>query len=146
MANIQPHDLIPAFQFVGTEKDIEAHIVDNIEDISLRCGWGGVKKFKAQLTIRGKSTHYRPDLMIWHPDGSGTVIEVKSTTKSKQLLLSSVSQILQYGLIIEKTLGAMPRLVIAANEISEDVYDCIKAYRLPINMLMVDGDRCIYLT
>ena len=146
MRKIQPNDLKPAFQFIGTEKDIESHIVDNIEDISAGCGWGVVKSLKTQFTIRSKSTFYRPDVMIWHSDGSGTVIEVKSTISNRQSLLSSVSQVLQYGTIIEKKLGAMPRLVIAANEISDDVYDCIKAYKLPINMLMVDGDRCVYLT
>lgn len=43
------------------------------------------------------------------------------------------------------SLNNMARLVIAAPVINKDLYEVVKRFKLPINLLMVDGDRCIYL-
>ena len=142
---------LPTHNFNGSEKDIEEHILENIESISKECGWGEIQRVETQYSINCisngiKSKRVRLDILIWHKDGSGTVIEVKSTKRDMRTqVLSAISQSLYYGCVIEKKLGCMPRLVVAANEISEDVYEAIKRFNLPICLLMVDGDRCIYL-
>jgi hypothetical protein len=142
---------IPTYNFDGSEKDIEEHILENIESISKECGWGDVQRVETQYVIKCPSTEKRQkkiriDIFVWHTDGSGTVIEVKSVkNKNRTDSLTAVSQSLHYGYVVEAFLGHLPRIVVAANEISGDVYETIKRFNLPICLLMVDGDRCVYL-
>ena len=142
---------LPTHSFNGSEKDIEEYILENINQISEECGWGEIERVETQYTVKcplkeSKQRRIRLDIFIWHKDGSGTIIEVKSIKKGYRTdALSAVSQSLHYGCVIENMLGCLPRLVVAANEISDDIYDTIKRFNLPICLLMVDGDRCVYL-
>ena len=134
-------------KYIFTEKEIELqnHIIDNINDIAENCMWGEIERYKTQYTIPVDTRRLIADIMIWHKDGTGTVIEVKRIGLCRNDILTAISQCLFYGTIMESALKVMPRLVIATPKIDADTYNVIKRFNLPINLLMVDFDRCIYL-
>jgi hypothetical protein len=146
MNTIQDIDITPQYKFEGKEKDVEDHIISNIHEISENCMWGEIKRIETQFVIPLKNSKIRADIMIWHTDGTGTVIEVKKSETHRSQNLSAIGQALFYGRVMEKTLTKMPRMVVASNEISRELYDVIHRFKLPINLLMVDNDRFIYLS
>lgn len=138
--------LEPRYDFKGNESDIENHILSNIKDISSYCNWGSITKIKQQNYIRCSQGHIINDIMLWHNNGTGTIIEVKKNIqKTRMTLLNGVSQLLFYGTIVKSKYGAIPRLVLASNEITLDVIAMRDDYNLPVDFLMVDGNRCVYL-
>jgi RecB family endonuclease NucS len=134
-------------KYIFTEKEIELqnHIIENINDIAENCMWGEIERFKQQYAISKVNGRLIADIMIWHKDGTGTVIEVKRSSTNRNDILTAISQCLFYGTIMESALKVMPRLVIATPKIDTDTYNVIKRFNLPINLLMVDFNRCIYL-
>ena len=144
--NFDVKELIPQYKFIGKEKDIESHILDNIKDISIHCSWGKVKKVERQYIIGTYKGHIIVDIMIWHNDGTGTAIEVKTGKTNRNDGFAAIGQCLYYGIKMQRSLKEMPRMVIAMPEINYDIYEIINYFKLPISLLMVDGDRCIYLT
>lgn len=143
--NIHDIDLEPKYSFIGKEKDIEDHIIEHINDISANCMWGDIKRIERQFYIPIANGSIVVDLMIWHTDGTGTSIEIKRSKTNRNDVLTAIGQSLFYGLKMEESLKNKARLVIASPQINKDIYDVVKKYKLPINFLMVDGDRCIYL-
>lgn len=134
------------YDFIGRERDLEMHILENIHDIAAECGWGEICKVKQQFTVRLVGYHIVIDIMLWHPDGSGTLIECKTNNTNRNDLLTGIGQVLFYGTNLPLRLGTMPRLVIASPVISPFVRATIKEFGLPISLLGVDGDRCTYLS
>lgn len=135
----------PLFDFVGKEKDVELHIIDNIHEIAKHCNWGEVVRIERQFMIRYGKGSICADIMVWHKDGSGTVIEVKRTKTNRNDTLAAIGQVLAYGYKVKEVLTNRPRLVISSPEINEELYRVIQEYKLPIDLLMIDGDRAIYL-
>lgn len=138
-------DLKPKYEFKGKETDLEQHVLDNIYDISDSCGWGEISRIENQFRIKFGKNHLILDIMIWHKDGSGTCIEIKTGKNNRNDLLTGVSQLLSYGYKTKLSLTKKPRLVLISPQIEKEVNNVIKEYNLPINMLMIDADRCIYL-
>jgi hypothetical protein len=137
--------LKPKYIFTEKEIELQKHIIDNINDIAENCMWGEIDKIKEQYVVSKPNGRLIADIMIWHKDGTGTVIEVKRSSTNRNDILTAISQCLFYGAIMESALKVMPRLVIATPKIDTDTYNVIKRFNLPINLLMVDFDRCIYL-
>jgi hypothetical protein len=146
MTGISESDLIPKFEFTGKEHGIVEHILDNIDEISFNSGWGKIERVKRGYTMFLGNTRIIADIMIWHTDGTGTAIEVKRTNTNRNDLLTAIGQVLFYGLHMEARLKNMPRLVIASPEINSNLLLIKKRFDLPICFLMVDGNRCIYLS
>jgi hypothetical protein len=150
MKNKQPTKLSkdyykPQNIFTGSENDLELNIIDDLQEISDNCKWGEIIRYQQQFTLKYKKGRIVTDIFIWHKDGTGTLIEVKKNKTNRNDLLTAISQILFYGNIIERKLKFKPRFVIAINELNEDIYDLINEYNLPINLLMYDKNRCVYL-
>ena len=131
------------FSHIGNEKDIENHLIDNIDDISIGCFWGPVEKFQKQLRLDMKGFSPVCDLMIWHGDGTGTVVEVKKF-KNELSQSHAIGQILMYGEAIKLKLSEYPRLVICSDYISPIIKSIISAQKLPIKTLQLDGDKVTY--
>lgn len=129
----------------GREKDIELHILDNIHDISKNCSWGDILKFESQKRFRRENYRSRSicDIMIWHKDQSGTLIEVKKFKYELSQCLA-IGQILSYAELVKIHLGNYPRLVIASDYISPLLKMVIKNQSLPIKTLQVDGEIITY--
>lgn len=127
-----------------SEKDIENHLIDNINEISNGCFWGDIKRHKSQYQLNGGVCSIICDVMIWHKDGSGTLIEVKKF-KSINYLLSSIGQIILYGELIHAHLGQYPRLVIACDHIPELVKKIVKLNTPSIRLLELKGHRVEYI-
>ena len=134
------------FDFVGSERDFESHILDNVDDIARACGWGEISRIERQFTVKFVGHHIIVDVMLWHSDGTGTVIECKTGKTNRNDLLTSIGQVLFYGANLSTALGQMPRLVIAAPFISPYIHGTIKRFDLPICLLSVDGNQCTYLS
>lgn len=135
----------PTYDFIGKESDVEDHIIENLDDISKYSKWGEISRVEKQWVMPFGKTFIKADIMIWHNDGTGTVIEVKRTKTNKNDIISGISQLMSYGYKMKTMLGAMPRMVLAAPTINEDVADVIKEFNLPIELMMIDGDRVVYL-
>lgn len=127
-----------------SEKDIENHLIDNIHEISSGCFWGDIKRFKPQFQIGGIGCRAICDVMIWHNDGTGTVVEVKKY-KSLHHLISSIGQIILYGELIHAILGQYPRLVIACDHIPQIVKHIVKLNTPSIKLLELNGNRVEYI-
>jgi len=143
---VEPKDLKPVYIFNGSEKDIEAHIMDNIHDISRECGWGEIKEVHQQFNATYGSGRIRVDIALIHKDNTATIIEVKASGKSRVEIFGAIGQSLFYGKKLKNFWGAIPRMVVASSQFDYDLYEMTKDYNLPICFLMVDGDRCIYLS
>ncbi len=139
-------DFTARFNFVGSEKDFEFHLIDNLEDISKSCGWGEIKRRERQFTIRQDKSRVIADLMIWHTDGTGTIIECKKSNTNRNDVLAAIGQVLFYGAFVKSKMIHRPRLVIAAPSIPFTTYSVIQEFKLPINLLIVDGNKCTYLS
>lgn len=129
------------FDFYGREKDIEDHIIENIEDIAKYSLWGNIKGCKTQYSVGGKR-RVIIDIFLIHEDGSGTVIEVKKHGNGGAF--DAIGQLLFYGEFIHEATGFYPRLVYASEKFDHKMLCVIHRYKLPINVLRVDGDECIY--
>jgi RecB family endonuclease NucS len=138
-------DLIPQYDFIGKEKDLEEYILENVNEISNNCQWGEILRIERQFQVPIAQGKVIIDIMIWHKDGTGTAIEVKRSKTNRNDILAGIGQCLSYSLKLESALDNAPRLVIAAPVINDDLYRIINKFKLPINLLMVDGHRCIYL-
>jgi len=88
----------------------------------------------------------RCDLLLWHEDGTGTCIEVKTGANNRNDDLTAIGQLLFYGKCIEKKLTNKPRLVLVCPRIKSGIWEIIKEYNLPICLLEVTEDKCIYLS
>ena len=133
------------FDFEGTEKDLELHLLDNIGRITESCGWGKTRRVENQYVIPSNHGSARLDVMLWHEDGTGTVIEAKKNY-NRNNVLNSIGQLLYYGTLVEKRLGKMPRLVLAVNDVDASLKATIDRFGLPISILMLDGNTCLYFT
>lgn len=132
------------YKFIGSESDLESHILDNIHDVAKYCEWGEIQRVERQFRVPIVGYHVIADIMIWHTDGSGTLIECKTGKTNRNDALTGIGQVLFYGTSLKAALGEMPRLVIAAPVSMPHVRQTIRAFALPIHLLTVDGDRCIY--
>lgn len=127
------------------EKELETLLVENIEYISECCGWGKIKRCERQYFIPLKKGRMIADVMLWHKDGSGTCIELKSLRRGRNTDLNAIGQLLFYGGVMETKLKYMPRLVFAAPIIKVEFLSVLKRFDIPINLLQLTDDRCVYL-
>jgi len=137
-------DLSPRFGFKGKERDIEAHVLDNINDISIGAGWGKVRAAKSQVrlpSIKGRSVAV--DIVVYHTYGTITVIEVKKHRPDRSELMKAITQVLFYGTLIERKFKVLPRMVVASNVISDELFEVCDRFSFPVDVLMIDGDRVI---
>lgn len=129
-----------------SEKEFEGYLVENIHDIAENCRWGEIKKVDRQCSMRFNDGRIRCDVMLWHKDGTGTCIEVKTGNNNRNDDLTGLSQLLFYGISIEKKLSNAPRLVLVTPKIKNILWQVIKKYDLPICLLELTEDKCIYLS
>lgn len=129
-----------------SEKIYEQHLLKNIDYINKMCGWGKIKRIENQFVINLKKGRIITDVMIWHEDGSGTSIEIKTSKNNRNDDLTGLSQLMLYGYVMEKTLTRMPRLVLVLPKIKPELWSLIKRFNLPINLLEFTEDKCIYLS
>ncbi|MDO6389014.1 hypothetical protein Q4E40_02660 [Pontibacter sp. BT731] len=139
-------DLMPQYTFLGKEKDLESHVLDNIHDIAKYCKWGVIKRIERQYMLKLASGHVIADIMLWHEDGTGTLIECKTGKNNRNDLIGAIGQVLFYGATFKALLGNMPRLVIAAPELKPELQATIQGFSLPIELILIDGSRCIHLS
>ncbi len=137
--------LTPNYTFEGSEKQLEDYIDENISDIAINCLWGPVERSERQYVIRSGHKRTIVDIMVFHKDGTGTAIEIKTGKTNRSDILMAIGQSLFYGVKMQERLRSEARLVIASPCIDPDIYKIVKKYSLPIHLLMVDGERCIYL-
>ena len=135
---------IPNFNFIGSELDIQNHIVDNIDDICEKCFFGGVKRTLTNLRIKGSDTNGICDILVFHNNNTATLIEVKKYT-SDMHLLSAIGQILFYAELCKIQIDNYPRLIIASNYIPTSIISIIKTNNLPIRLLELDGDKVTFI-
>lgn len=128
------------FDFIGSEKDIQNHIVDNIQNICEKCFFGEVRKTQTNFKLKSSGNSGIYDILVYHKNGTGTLIEVKKYVND-MYLLSAIGQILYYSELCKINLGEYPRLVIASNYIPDSVRAVIKSNKLPIRLLELDGDK-----
>ena len=84
-----------------SEKIYEQHLLKNIDYINKMCGWGKIKRIENQFVINLKKGRIITDVMIWHEDGSGTSIEIKTSKNNRNDDLTGLSQLMLYGYVME---------------------------------------------
>jgi RecB family endonuclease NucS len=132
-------------EILKSEKIYEQHLLANIDYASEMCKWGKIKRIENQFVINLKKGRIISDVMIWHEDGTGTCIEIKTSKNNRNDDLTGLSQLMLYGDVMEKTLTKMPRLVLVLPKIKPELYSVIKRFNLPINLLELTEDKCTYL-
>jgi RecB family endonuclease NucS len=128
-----------------SEKEHEDFLLDNIDYISECCLWGEIVRIERQFRITLSQGCVIADIMLWHKDGTGTCIEVKTGKNNRNDDLMGLSQLLFYGFIMENSLQNMPRLVLATPTIKGEIFAVIQKYNLPISILNYSENKCIYL-
>ena len=133
-------------EFIGSEKDFEDVIFENMDEI---CGCLGLPKIKAkerQRLINVDHFHIKPDILVRHEDGTMTVFEVKkanekypSTGTSNQM--NAVGQLLLYRTVIEAIIKAPVRLALIDNKIYYRTFCAFKGNDLPITLIDYQDDR-----
>jgi hypothetical protein len=129
-----------------SEKELEDFFIQNIEEISNSCKWGEIERFERQFRIKLKEGFIVADVMIWHKDGSGTCVEIKTLSNNRNNDLTGIAQLLFYGNIMEQSLGNLPRLVLVAPNIKDECFSTVKRFNLPISFLGLTENKCIYLS
>lgn len=132
------------FDYIGAEKDFEQYVVENIDELAFYCGWGDVARVKTQFILPYKNGKPRCDVMVWHKDGTGTIIECKIGGRNGWML-AAIGQCLFYREMCHFKLKEYPRIVLASNDISAEVYSVISSYKLPINLMQIDAGKVIYV-
>lgn len=137
-------DLEPQYVFWGKETHIEAHFVDCYQDIARESGWGSVKEIQQQVKIPALLDRFVIlDLVLFHDNGTITIIEAKKHRKDRQDMLKALPQVLYYGTLIEQKYGVLPRMVILSDTISPELFEVCTRFNFPIDFMMLDGDRVI---
>tara|TARA_R110000803_G_scaffold38148_1_gene82370 strand:+ start:228 stop:647 length:420 start_codon:yes stop_codon:yes gene_type:complete len=129
-----------------SEKELEDFFIDNIHDLADHCKWGEIERIERQFVIPLKKGRIIADVMVWHKDGTGTCIEIKTGNNNRNDDLTAIGQLLFYGNIMEHSLGAMPRLILVSPSIKDESYTTVQRFNLPINFLGLTNDKCIYLS
>lgn len=128
-----------------SEKQYETFLIENIEEVSLNCGWGGIERIERQYVLPLKNGRIICDLMIWHKDGTGTCIEVKTGKNNRNDDLMGLGQLMFYGSIMEEYLENMPRMVLVCPKLKQELWQVVKRFNIPIDLLELTNDKCIYL-
>jgi RecB family endonuclease NucS len=129
----------------SSEKEQEDYILEHIDYISEMCGWGDVLRVERQLHVPLKTGRVVIDIMIWHKDGSGTAIEIKTGNNNRNDDMMGIGQLLFYGYVLESRLTKLPRLVLAMPSLKQELVDVIRKFNVPISILNYSSDKCIYL-
>jgi hypothetical protein len=133
--------------FTLSEREFEDYVLENLERIALKSGWATIRRVERQFRIPIAGSRYaRVDIMVWHVDGTGTVIECKVPTTASTYELYSIGQLMLYASVIKTQMGQYPRLVMCAPSISPMYYRIVKEFQVPINLLQIDNDECVYLS
>jgi len=136
---------IKNYKFVGKESDLTAHIFENIHDIADNCKWGKIQRVEREFRIQRGGINIRADIMVWHEDGTATVIEAKTLLNNRNDGINAISQCLFYGSGVEHSLGNIPRLVIALPTIDPILVEVVRRFNLPIRFLIIDPEKAIYI-
>ena len=133
------------YKFQKKEKDFVSLILKNVHEFAKTHNWGDIKEVFSQYTIGYGKGRIQVDVFLIHKDGTGTVIECKVGNGLCDVV-PAIGQVLYYSTVIKQKLGNGPRLVIASPESSKAIYNTIVEFNLPIDILMVDNDRYLYIS
>lgn len=132
------------YNFVGSESDITDYIVESIQEIADGCKWSEIDFVKREISLpSGTTKNNRCDLLLWHKDGTGTLIEVKKY-KDDNYMVGAIGQVLMYAELCLIKYGNYPRIVIASDYIPTVLKSIIKSNKLPIKTMQIDGEKVTY--
>ncbi len=135
------------YLFTLSEREFEDYVLENLNRIASQSGWSTIRRVERQFRIPIAGSRYaRVDIMVWHTDGTGTVIECKIPTTASTYELYSIGQLMLYASVIKTQMGQYPRLVMCAPSISPMYYRIVKEFNVPIHLLQIDNEECVYLS
>ena len=134
------------WEFDGNEKDFEANIIENLDQIIELLGLPEIKAVGRQKQIRFHGGQIIIDIVIRHIDGSATIIEVKKLNKKNKWVspfaqMQAIGQLLLYQNIFEAKTNVKPRLILIDNKIHERTCLAFMNNNLPITLIDFQKDR-----
>lgn len=135
--------------FTGTEKKFEDLITESIAEICHGLELPPIARVKRQQTILVGSYSIRPDIFIWHTDGTGSILEVKLSNcehpaAGRMSQAQALGQLMLYGEVVISVWGDgkfLPRLFLFDNKIYPETHMMASRHRLPISLVEIQGSR-----
>ena len=141
------HNLTISDTTLKKETEYEEFILHHIHEIAEIVAWPEIKRLERQFRVNMSNGEYiKLDAMLWHVDGTGTCIEVKTGQNNRNDHLTGISQLLFYGKAIKESCSQLPRLVLFMPEIEGEMFSVIKEYNLPISLMQFNEGKCIFLS
>lgn len=134
------------FEFIGSEKDFEEIIVENMGDLCRGLGLPGIRYISTQKRLNAGGFSIKPDIIVRHVDSSVTIFEVKKASSKYPGLaptnqMKAVGQLLLYGNVISSFTKVPVRLALIDNKIYYRTYCAFVGNKLPITLIDVQLDR-----
>jgi hypothetical protein len=132
------------YKFIESESVFKENVLECIHEISINSGWSEIVRLEQHYLIpTGKGKWGMIDFMLWHKNGTVTIMECKVKAISENNEFTAVGQLLLYASVLRRGFY-YPRLVICAPELSQSLYFTIKEFNLPIQLLQIDSDKITY--
>ena len=132
--------------FIGKEKEYEEYLVDGMSDICEGLGLPPISDIKTQQRFNLDTFSIKPDIMVFHSDGTLSVFEVKcsnsrypSTGVSSQT--QAIGQILLYKSVLEELIKGKLRMFLVDQKIYSRTICVFSQMKLPITLIEVQNDR-----
>lgn len=131
----------------GKEKDFENRIVACIVELCYGLGLPFPSRLARQKEYRLDGFKIRPDLIMFHDDGSVTVFEIKKANEKYPATatvnqMNAVGQLLLYKNVLSSFYeGRTVRVALVDNKIYKRTFCAFTQFKLPITLIEVQKDR-----
>ena len=132
--------------YIGIEKDYEKFIVNNIEDICDGLNLPKIETIKQQPRYNLEMFSIRPDIIVYHVDGTYSVFEIKCSrnkypSEGAYNQAQAIGQLLLYKSVLKEINGASPRMFLVDQKIYTRTVCVFSEMQLPITLIEVQGNR-----
>lgn len=134
------------WEFIGTEKEFEENVFENLEEICEGLGLPTVTIKERQRQIRFDGSQIIMDIVARHEDDSATIFEVKKASQkhpstSSYLQMQGIGQLLLYKNLFKLRTNVTPRLVLIDNKIHRRTTWAFFDNEIPITLVELQKDR-----
>ena len=134
------------YEYIGSEKDFEGMIYDNIREICAGLGLPEIIAVERQKSVKLDDIQIRMDIIVRHTDDTITIFEVKKVnSKNPQCAhyaqVNAIGQLLLYKFVVGMSTGCDVRLVLVDNKIYFRTRCVFAEEKLPITLMEVQRNR-----
>ena len=135
------------FREQGKESDFESRIYNCLVELCYGLGLSPIRKVERQKLYSFEGYRMKPDIMVFHTDGSITVFEIKKANEKHPSTgtfnqMNAVGQLLLYKSVLHSLYPKSKiRLALVDNKIYKRTFYAFLQVKLPISLVEIQDNR-----